>query len=204
MSDDQGVPSDLEELERQLSGIRFQPRASLGPEILGRIRRRESPDGRRRPRVPLQPRALAAVAASFLLLGGLVVYLRPAASVVVDRCCYDLDGGGVEDDGVLIVAERDARVHRLQVYEDRDRSHHSSPGDLIRLDRGSDPAMGPGAAESLVTTRHCCIDLDGGGPSDDALLVIGVPPDRVVMAAIYEESTRDRRHRESPSALPLR
>src|SRR3954463_4101447 len=204
MSDDQGVPPDLEELERQLSGIRFQPRASLGPEILGRIRRRESPDGRRRPRFPLQPRALAAVAASFLLLAGLLVYLRPAASVVVDRCCYDLDGGGVEDDGVLIVAERNARVHRLQVYEDRDRSHHSSPGDLIRLDRGSDPAMGAGAAQGLVTTRHCCIDLDGGGASDDALLVIGVPPDRVVMAAIYEESTRDRRHQESPNALPLR
>jgi hypothetical protein len=204
MSDDQGLPPDLEELERQLSGIRFQPRASLGPEILGGIRRRESPDGRRRQWFPLQPGAAAGVAASFLLLAGLVVYLRPAASVVVDRCCYDLDGGGVEDDGVLIVAERDARVHRLQVYEDRDRSHHSSPGDLIRLDRGSAPAMGTGAAEGLVTTRHCCIDLDGGGPSDDALLVIGVPPDRVVMAAIYEESTRGLRHQESPSALPLR
>jgi hypothetical protein len=110
----------------------------------------------------------------------------------------------VEDDGVLIVAERDARVHRLQVYEDRDRSHHSSPGDVIRLDRGSDPAMGPGAAEGLVTTRHCCIDLDGGGPSDDALLVIGVPPDRVVMAAIYEESARNGRLNQTPNALPLR
>src|SRR3954466_4665165 len=204
MSDDQGVPPDFQELERQLSRIRFQPRASLGPEILGRIRRRESPNGRRRPRFPLRPRALAAVAASFLLLAGLTLYLRPAASVVVDRCCYDLDGGGVDDDGVLIVAERDAGVHRLQVYEDRARSHRSSPGDVIRLDRGSDPTMGPGAAGGLVTTRHCCIDLDGGGPSDDALLVIGVPPDRVVMAAIYEERYDNQPRQGSAHGLPLR
>ena len=42
------------------------------------------------------------------------------------------------------------------------------------------------AAPGLVTIERCCLDFDGGGPSDDGLLVIGVPPDRVVMAAIYE------------------
>jgi hypothetical protein len=41
-------------------------------------------------------------------------------------------------------------------------------------------------ANGLVTFEHCCLDFDGGGPADDGLLVIGVPPDRVVMAAIYE------------------
>src|SRR3954471_21149832 len=204
MSDEAGLPPELEALDQRLSGIRFRPRASLGPELQGRVRQGETPTGDGRPRFSRQLRVLVGLAAALLLAAGLTLYLRPAASVVVDRCCYDLDGGGVDDDGVLIVAERDARVHRLQVYEDRDRSHRSSPGDVIRLDRGSDPAMGPGAAGGLVTTRHCCIDLDGGGPSDDALLVIGVPPDRVVMAAIYEESTRDRRHQEFPNALPLR
>ena len=59
-------------------------------------------------------------------------------------------------------------------------------------------------AEGLVTTRHCCIDLDGGGPSDDALLVIGVPPDRVVMAAIYEERDESRPRQGSAHALRLR
>jgi hypothetical protein len=98
----------------------------------------------------------------------------------------------------VVVAERDARVHRLRVYEDRDHSHHSSAGDLIRLDRGGSIAMGTDAGERLVTTRHCCLDLDGGGPSDDALLVIGVPPDRVVMAAIYEEPPPGR-HRPGPA-----
>ena len=204
MSDDERIPPDLEALDRSLSGIRFQPRASLGPEIEGRLRRGGMPDGPGRWRFSRQARVVAGMAASLLLLAGLAVYLRPTASVVVDRCCYDLDGGGVEDDGVLIVAERDSRVHRLQVYEDRDRSHHSSAGDVIRLDRGDAPAMGTGPTEGLVTTRHCCIDLDGGGPSDDALLVIGVPPDRVVMAAIYEERDESRPRQGSAHASRLR
>jgi hypothetical protein len=38
----------------------------------------------------------------------------------------------------------------------------------------------------LVTLERCCPDFDGGGPSDDGSLVVGVPPDRVVMAAISE------------------
>ncbi len=42
------------------------------------------------------------------------------------------------------------------------------------------------SAAGLVTIEHCCVDFDGGGPADDGLVVIGVPPDRVVMAAIYE------------------
>ncbi|HKU63043.1 MAG TPA: hypothetical protein VJQ44_17715 [Gemmatimonadales bacterium] len=200
MKNPKDPPPELEALDRRLSEIRFQPRASLGPEILGRARRGEMPGGRRI--FSWHARSLAALAASLLLLVGLGLYLRPTSSVVVDRCCYDLDGGGVEDDGVLIVAERDAQVHRLRVYEDRDHSRHSSPGDVVRLDRGGSPAMRTDPAEGLVTTRHCCIDLDGGGPSDDALLVIGVPPDRVVMAAIYEDRPGGPRRQDHD--LPLR
>jgi hypothetical protein len=47
------------------------------------------------------------------------------------------------------------------------------------------------------------VDLDGGEAEDDALLVIGVPPDRVVMAAIYEHGTPDRPPRPA-HALQLR
>lgn len=202
MSHQDDLPPDIESLDRRLSEIHFRPRASLGAEIEGRLRRGERP--RRGPYLALRTRWLAGLAASLLLLTGLALYLRPAASVVVDRCCYDLDGGGIEDDGVLVVAERDARVHRLQVYEDRDHSRHSSAGDLIRLDRGGEVAMGSDSAEGLVTTRHCCIDLDGGGASDDALLVIGVPPDRVVMAAIYEEPPPARRRPGSSHDFQLR
>jgi hypothetical protein len=139
-----------------------------------------------------------------LLLIAAALYLRSPASVVIDRCCYDLDGGGERDDGILVVAERDARVHRLQVYEDLDGSHRLSPGDVVRLDRGGTLALRSDAADGLVTTRHCCVDLDGGGPADDALLVIGVPPDRIMMAAIYEPRPDDRRRHPPADPFQLR
>jgi hypothetical protein len=177
---------NLEDLDRALRGVQFRPRASLGPELLGRVRRGERsksavPSRRRRP-------ALAAIAAVAVLVLGVSLARGVPGSVVVDRCCYDLDGGGDADDGVLVVGERDAAVHQLRIYEDLDGSRSFSAGDVIRLDRGGTPAMQGAAASGLVTTDHCCLDFDGGGPADDGLLVIGVPPDRVVMAAIYERA----------------
>ncbi|HJX88574.1 MAG TPA: hypothetical protein VJ277_13495, partial [Gemmatimonadales bacterium] len=81
MSDDERIPPDLEALDRSLSGIRFQPRASLGPEIEGRLRRGETPDEPGRWRFSRQARVVAGMAASLLLLAGLAAYLRPTASV---------------------------------------------------------------------------------------------------------------------------
>jgi hypothetical protein len=195
MPDDPRLPPDLDALHRALGAVRFEPRASLGPELLGRVRQGEHAV-RLSSRHSWRPRVLAAAAAVLLATGGTALALHHSESVTVDRCCFDLDGGGDADDGVRVVAERDAAVHRLQVYEDRDGSRALSAGDVIRLDRGGAPVMGGDVAERLVTTRHCCVDLDGGGPDDDALLVIGVPPDRVVMAAIYER----RGERQRPAA----
>jgi hypothetical protein len=197
MSDDSR--SELRELDRRLRGIAFAPRASLGPEILGRLRRGELPAGsvpgfRRRP-------ALAVIAAALVAAAGAALALRAPSPVTVDRCCYDLDGGGYADDGVVVLAERDARVHQLRIYEDLDRSRTFTGGDLIRLDRGASPAMHQAATEGLVTTEHCCLDFDGGGPADDGLVVIGVPPDRVVMAAIYERRPGEG---AGPAGFPLR
>lgn len=204
MSDEPRLPPELEPLDRELGAIRFEPRASLGPEIVARMRRGDPPASRRRwPWTGRPARMLPAAAAAILLLAS-TMYLRPAAAVVVDRCCFDLDGGGELDDGVLVVAERNARVHRLEVYEDRDRSRAFSRGDFVRLDRRGAPAMGADVAKGLVATRHCCVDLDGGGPDDDAILVIGVPPDRIVMAAIYENGPRGRRGNTSSQAVQLR
>jgi hypothetical protein len=176
--------AELQELDRRLRGIAFAPRASLGPEILGRLRRGERPGGgahspRRRPLV-------AAIAAALVAATGAALTLRAPMPVRVDRCCYDLDGGGHADDGVVILAERDAMVHQLRIYEDLDRSGTFTERDVVRLDRGASPAMYRAATKGLVTIEHCCLDFDGGGPADDGLVVIGVPPDRVVMAAIYE------------------
>jgi hypothetical protein len=182
------LPEDLRDLDRKLRSVRFAPRASFGPELLGRLRRGDSPSGRR-PRYRRRPLATAAVA--LLTAGGALALANlgtfsHADAVTVDRCCYDLDGGGDADDGVLILAERDDRVHRLRVYEDLDDSRSFTPADLVRLDRGARPAVHGLAGRGIVTIERCCLDFDGGGPDDDGLLVIGVPPDRVLMAAIYE------------------
>ena len=183
------APEPLRDLDRSLDGIRFEPRASLGPEIVRRAREAPAPAARppSRHRFPLAGLAAAATVAAAFALGPVVPFGLGGDRVTIDRCCYDLDGGGEEDDGVLIEAERDDRVHRLRVYEDLDGSRSWSDGDLLRLDRGAEPAVhGSETAADLVTIERCCLDFDGGGPSDDGLLVIGVPPDRVVMAAIYE------------------
>ncbi len=186
MSDHDRPGPDLERLDHALRGVKFQPRASLGPEIVGRLRRGEGSTAA--PRTPWRP-SLAAIAATLMLVTGTALALRPAGTVEVDRCCYDLDGGGDADDGVIVFAERDAKVHQLRIYEDLDGSRSFTEGDLVRLDRGDSPAMHQAATEGLVTIEHCCLDFDGGGPADDGLVVIGVPPDRVVMAAIYERPT---------------
>jgi hypothetical protein len=200
------LPDNLRDLDRKLRSVRFAPRASFGPELLGRLRRNDRPSegewGDRR-------RNLATAAVAILTAGGALAVANLGSithtdAVTVDRCCYDLDGGGHADDGVLILAERDARVHRLRLYEDLDSSGNYTPGDLVRLDRRGDPAMHEPGAAGLVTTEHCCVDLDGGGPDDDALLVIGVPPDRVMMAAIYETGAGARSRNSRPPGSPLR
>jgi hypothetical protein len=202
MTEDSGIPPELEEVDRALRGIAFRPRASLGPEVFGRLRRGERSQGTVPPR-PRRP-ALAAVAAALILVTGAALLLRAPGSVSVDRCCYDLDGGGDTDDGVVVLAGSGAKVHQLRIYEDLDGSGGFTAGDLVRLDRGGSPAMHEAAVAGLVTIEHCCLDFDGGGPADDGLLVIGVPPDRVVMAAIYERPAGAEARPADPDGFLLR
>jgi hypothetical protein len=103
----------------------------------------------------------------------------------VDRCCQDLDGGGLPDDGLLVVADASDQVERLMVYEDRDLSGSFSTGDSLRFARrGSLDTIGvPGPG--LITSEFCCGDYDGDGPSDDALVIIHGRAG-IAMAAIYE------------------
>jgi hypothetical protein len=56
----------------------------------------------------------------------------------------------------------------------------------------------------LVTTDRCCLDFDGGGYEDDGLLVIGVPPNRVVLAAIYVRPRGPAPAAEPAGGWPLR
>ena len=182
MTDDELHPH-LKDVDRLLRRARFQPRASLEVEVTGRLRRGEAPAGPSRgPRV-----AWGAVAAGIVGLAGVGGFLatRPAATVTIDRCCFDLDGGGVADDGVLVIARPGQRVQELRIYEDADRSGRLSDGDPLRFERGVAPVLtGPPISGAVAT--ECCLDWDGGGAPDDGLMVVRSAPDRVVMAAIYE------------------
>lgn len=178
-------PDELRELDRALAGIRFRPRDAFAAELEGRAARSEVPATPKRTSARRARVWLAAAAAASLL----VVWAGWNGRVVtVDRCCYDLDGGVEPDDGVLVLARRNEQVRRLAVYEDRDGSRSYTDGDVLRFSRGSEPTLLDPAAADLVTMRHCCLDFDGGGPDDDGLLIVGVPPDRVMMVALYEES----------------
>ena len=196
------LPDDLRDLDRALRAVRFEPRASLGPEIAGRAARGEPPHtaahalSRGRGMRGLAVAAAFAAGLAGVLLG--LPALRRGAPVTIDRCCYDLDGGGPADDGIRVVGRRDAEVQRLWIYEDQDRSGGLTPGDVVRLERGGAPALAEAGTGGLVTREHCCVDFDGGGPPDDGVLIIGVPPDRVLMAAIYEQG------RMAPLGAPAR
>jgi hypothetical protein len=183
------MKNDQGDLERRLEEIRFEPRESLGPEIVGRVRRGERSLSDVRPRRVL-PWGLVAAA----LLAGVVV----AADVslmeeldVVDSCCSSLDGGPGEDDGVRIHLGRDGTVRRLEIYEDLDGSGSFTAGDLVRLSRRSELVMLDAQDDTVTTTRRCCVDLDGEGPADDGLLVMSRPGEAVVLAAIYERGGRE-------------
>jgi len=154
-------------------------------------------------------RQLATAAVVVLTAGGALALasfgtLAHIGAVTVDRCCYDLDGGGDADDGVLILTKRDDRLHRLRVYEDLDGSRSFTHTDIVRLDRGAEPAVHGLAGQGMVTIERCCLDFDGGGPADDGLLVIGVPPDRVLMAAIYETGPGTGSRSSRAAGWPLR
>jgi hypothetical protein len=177
----EGVNADI---EGRLEGIRFEPRESLGPEIMGRVRRGERSLSDVRPRW-LLPWGLAAAA---LLTGVLVlrdVMHRPELAVV-DTCCSSLDGGDHNDDGARVYLDARGEIRRIEVYEDRDGSGGFSPGDVIRLVRGPAPVLLEDGRGPVVAMRHCCADLDGEGPGDDGLLVVSRPGEDVVLAAVYE------------------
>jgi hypothetical protein len=181
-SSDRRFPEELRQLDCTLQHVRFEPRESLGAELMGRFRRSEQPTVQER-RALWQRWTVPLLAG----LAGILAFLFfvPEAPITVDRCCYDLDGGGLADDGALVIGERDGRVFRLRLYEDRDGSSSFTPGDVMRYDRRgtvSEQRVRPGA----TTIQHCCQDLDGGGPADDGIFVLATPPDRIHSAAIYQ------------------
>jgi hypothetical protein len=185
-------PDPLDDLSRRLEAVRFEPRASFGAELIGRWRRGEGPVPARRPATAYLRGAAVALTLTLGVVVGLwrlVVHRRDM--VTVDRCCQDIDGGGDADDGLLVVTRHGAQVNRLAVYEDRDRSHSFSAGDVVRFIRQGQPVVA-GPLAGARTVELCCFDYDGDGYNDDALVIVGLPPDRITMAAIYKRSSSSR------------
>ena len=174
--------------ERMLAGLRFEPRASLGPEIAGRVRRGEVAKGGLGPRRRPAWRWLAAAALLVVALpAGLALRQFATPGTRVDHCCSDLDGGAGADDGYVVHA-RGRRIESVTVYEDVDGDGRFSPGDRVRLARGDRPSVAPDSV--LNSIRVCCVDLDGEGPADDGLLVLSGAGERVVLAGIFELGQR--------------
>ena len=186
MSEGRKTPPELAAVDRLLRGVRFDPRPSFGPELAGRLTRGETPRGGDSRRGRLGAILAAAALVGVAAVGWLGV-ARLAGTRTIDRCCFDLDGGGQQDDGALVVVGRSQRVERLRLYEDQDRSGGWTAADRIRFERGRAPILyaAPAPAPGAVATQ-CCLDWDGGGAPDDGLMVVRAATDRVVMAAIYE------------------
>ncbi|HEU4588083.1 MAG TPA: hypothetical protein VFS11_05530 [Gemmatimonadales bacterium] len=181
-------PAELAGLDARLARLEFEPRASLAPEIAGATRRppRVAPHdaparGRRWSAVKL---AAATAAAAAVLIA---TDIADVPTTVVDHCCADLDGGGVPDDGVRVILGRGGRVKGVSVYEDRDGAGALTPGATLRYSGAGTQKFPARLPPGLQTIRHCCADYDGGGLPDDGVLVLAVPPDRVLMAVVYEQ-----------------
>jgi len=187
-------PGDLASVDAALRGLSLEPRASLGPEIIGRAAAGERPwrSPRRRRLVPAAVAAAATlVLGTFGLRSGYVpAFDRFAPRSTVDRCCADLDGGGRADDGLLVETVRGRRVVRLSVYEEHDADRVWTPGEQIRFTRRGLPTLrAPQAGAALVTRELCCSDYDGGGQADDGVLVLASPDGDVLMAALFDRNT---------------
>ncbi len=177
------------ETERLLAGLRFVPRASLGPEIAGRVRRGEAAKGGLGSRRRSLGRWLAAAALLLAALPASVAGYRRLVppAVRVDQCCRNLDGGADANDGYVVHA-RAGRIERLTLYEDLDDDRRFSAADRVLLSRGPSPSIVDDSVAGSV--RVCCVDLDGEGPADDGLLVLNSTGERVVLAGIFEQDVR--------------
>jgi hypothetical protein len=204
-------PAPVRGLDEALRRVRFEPRASLGPEVFGRLRRGEQSKGaaplRWRRSTLLLSSGIAALAASaavgvmtlrqpplppeaLLAEGGSSSTAPPPHETLVDRCCFDLDGGGRRDDGIAVLVDRaqQAAIRRIEVYEDRDHSASFTEKDVVRFTRGPRLIVDSPLPSNLRTRRFCCGDYDGEGASDDGLLVVSAPRDRVVLVGLYSQS----------------
>jgi hypothetical protein len=142
---------------------------------------------------------LAAVALGLLWLRK-VADPRPgesASPALQDVCCWDLDGGGPGDDGVVTVTLPGQRVVALTVYEDENGNGSLTRLDPIRFASSSTAGERPSIPEPQIggvslVRDVCCADYDHGGPADDGVLTV-TRAERVWRVVLYEDADLSRR-----------
>lgn len=51
---------------------------------------------------------------------------------IVDKCCFDLDGGGERDDGIFVISRGGTEILVAIIYEDPDRDKNFDARDIVR------------------------------------------------------------------------
>lgn len=121
---------------------------------------------------------------------------------IQDACCWNLDGGGPGDDGVVAVTLAGERVVALALYEDSNGSGSLSTQDPIRYGslqavpattwQGRAEASESPSRDEEIVRDFCCADYDGGGRADDGVLTWSRADELVERVTLYEDEDGSR------------
>jgi hypothetical protein len=196
------------ELEHRAAALLADSAPEVDPlEGWRRLETLAGPAVRLRPLAPLgSPARLAAAGLGVAVIAVTAVLLlrgttgpggqAGADARLQDICCWDLDGGGPGDDGVVTVTLPGQQVLGLTVYEDRNGNGALSGEDPIRF--ASAPVERPHAesapaahASATIVRDVCCSDYDRGGPPDDGLVTVSAGGE-VLKVLLYEDADGSR------------
>jgi hypothetical protein len=86
----------------------------------------------------------------------------PVADGRQDICCWDLDGGGRSDDGVMTLSSAGELLDCVVLYDDRDRSRSFTQGDAVRyISRPESCAPLAGIDEDRIRLANLAMDMGG-------------------------------------------
>jgi hypothetical protein len=77
-----------------------------------------------------------------------------------DICCWDLDGGGRSDDGVMTLSSAGELLDCVVLYDDRDRSRSFTQGDAVRyISRAESCAPLAGVLGNPLQLEHLAMNV---------------------------------------------
>lgn len=197
--EERGLPPELRGVDRELRGIRFDPRPGLEDEVLAGLRsgRREDaihgPGARRSARLGRAGRAVA-VLAVVAAVGLLVRAAGGGGEGGAPGSTATQDDAAPAGESFAIRWGSDARVLALGARATPARGPEQQGLRCGRVEnrlgcRGTAPGPTHFAAARgpAVLRDFCCLDYDGGGPEDDGVRVVAGQGEAVVSFWIYED-----------------